>query len=210
MRRAADRRPHPRAPRIVGLTGSIAMGKSTAAAMLRGLGVPVFDSDAASRAATAPHGPAVAAVAARFAGLVADGVIDRAALAARVFADPAALKALEAIVHPFVHAARRKFMTAAALRRAPLVVFDIPLLFETRAQRTCDAVIVVTAPAFLQRLRARARPGMTPGRLVGVLARQTPDARKRRLADIAVPTGLGRAETLRRLKKFLRRFKNDP
>jgi dephospho-CoA kinase len=182
------------------------MGKSTAAALLRRLGLAVFDSDAAVRAATAPGGAAVAAVAKRFPGVVKDGVIDRAALSALVFAAPAELKALERIVHPHVHAARRRFMAGATRRRDAVVVFDIPLLFETAAEKKCDAVITVTAPGFLQRQRALARPGMTPARLKGVLAHQTPDARKRRLADAVIPSGLGRGETLRRLKKFLRRF----
>ncbi|MDX2143700.1 MAG: dephospho-CoA kinase [Rhodospirillaceae bacterium] len=201
------RRPRARAPRILGLTGSIAMGKSTAAQMLRRLGVPVFDSDAAARAVTAPGGAAVAHVAARFPGVMKNGHIDRPTLAAQVFGAPGELAALERIVHPHVHAARKTFMAQATRWREPVVVFDIPLLFETAAEKKCDVVIVVTAPAFLQRQRALARPGMTAERLRGVLARQVPDFQKRRRADVIIPSGLGRADTYRRLKKTLRRVR---
>jgi dephospho-CoA kinase len=201
--RRSRRRPRSAWPRIVGLTGSIAMGKSTAAAMLRRFGIPVFDSDAVARAVTAPGGAALPAIAAAFPGAVAHGVLDRQKLAAEVFADPARLAALERIVHPLVKAARTSFLQRAARRRCRRVVFDIPLLFETGAEAECDAVLVVAAPAFLQRQRVLARPGMSEARLQGVLGRQMPAALKARRADVVVPSGLGRALTLRRLKKAL-------
>jgi dephospho-CoA kinase len=200
----ARRRAHRLKPRIIALTGSIAMGKSTAAAMLRGLGVPVFDSDAAARRLTAPGGAAIAAVAAAFPGAVAGTTLNRAALADIVFRDPAALRALERILHPMIRRARGAWMAREMRRGRRLVVTDVPLLFETGAERGCHEVWVATAPAFLQRQRALARPGMTAVRLANVLARQVPDATKRRRADRVLPTGMGRRETLRRIKAGLR------
>src|SRR5215472_14406505 len=146
---------------IVGLTGSIGMGKSTAAAMLRDMGVPVYDADAAVHALQAPGGAALPAIEAAFPGVVKAGVLDRQALGARVFGNPAALRRLEAIVHPLVGQRQRAFLKRAARQRAPLVVLDIPLLFEGRGERRIDATLVVSAPAFLQRRRVLARPGMT-------------------------------------------------
>jgi dephospho-CoA kinase len=175
------------------------MGKSTTAAMLRRFRWPVFDADAAVHRLMAPGGAAVQQVAAEFPGVLAAGGIDRRRLGAKVFADPAALRRLEGIVHPLVAKARQRFLRQAASRRARVVVLDIPLLFETGAEAGFDAVIVVTAPPFLQRQRALARPGMTAARLAGILSRQVPDHRKRRLATLVVPTGLGRRESLRRL-----------
>lgn len=203
MPRGPRRRARGRVPYIVGLTGSIAMGKSTAAAMIRDLGIPVFDSDAASRALTARGGAAVAAVGARFPGVVINGAVDRQALGRIVFGQPLELAALEAIIHPLVRASRGRFMRAAAHRRVRMVVVDVPLLFETGGEAACDAVLVVSAPAFLQRQRALARPGMTGEKLAGVLKHQLPDPDKRRRADAVIPSGLGRAFTLRRLKKAL-------
>jgi dephospho-CoA kinase len=198
------RRAHTSWPRVIGLTGSIAMGKSTAAAMARQLGVRVFDSDAAARALTAKGAAALPAVARAFPGVVKHGVLDRKALAKVVFNAPRKLAKLESILHPLVKSARRSFLQAAVRARAKIVLFDIPLLFETGAEKECDLVLVVDAPTFLQRQRVLARPGVTAALLTSVLARQMPAAIKRRRADVVLPTGQGRAPTLRRLKKALK------
>ncbi|HZS83108.1 MAG TPA: dephospho-CoA kinase [Stellaceae bacterium] len=189
---------------VLGLTGSIGMGKSTAAAALRRLGVPVHDADASVHRLLGPGGAAVAAVAAAFPGTAGPAGIDRAALARRAFADPSALTRLEAILHPMVRAEEERFLRRAAARRQPLAVLDIPLLFESGGDRRCDAVLVVSAPPFLQRARVLARPGMTPERLAAILGRQMPDAEKRRRADFVVATGLGRNQSLRRLAEIVR------
>ncbi len=196
---------------VLGLTGSVGMGKSTVAAMLRRLGVPVHDSDAAVHRLLAPKGNAVAAVAAAFPGVRRrDDGVDRAALGARVFADAAALRRLERILHPLVRRSQQRFLARARARRLGLVVLDIPLLFETGGAARCDKVIVVSAPAFLQRVRVLARPGMTAARLDAILAKQMPDAQKRRRADYVVPSGLGRAVTFRRLARIVRELKAQP
>ncbi len=189
---------------ILGLTGSIGMGKSTAAEMFRTLRVPVYDSDAEVHRVLAPGGRAVKPVEAAFSGVASDGGIDRAALRERVFGNPAALARLEAIIHPMVSDARSRFLARCASRRVAVVVLDIPLLFETGNDWNCDATMVVTAPRFLQQARVLARPGMTPETLAGILARQMPDAEKRRRADFVVPSNLGRGVTLRRLKEIVR------
>ena len=185
---------------ILGLTGSIAMGKSTAAAAFRRLGVPVHDSDAEIHALLGPGGTAVAEVEAAFPGVVKNGAVDRPALGARVFGKPEALTRLERILHPLVATSRDTFLRKNTLRRRSVVVFDIPLLYEVGAENLCDAVVVVSAPKFLQRLRALRRPGMTSERLASILARQMPDDEKRQRADFVVPTGLGRAESLRHIR----------
>ena len=177
------------------------MGKSTVAALLKSLGIPVFDADAAVHRLMGAHGKATRAVAKRFPDAVGAKGVDRKILGAKVFGDARALADLEAIVHPLVQNERRHFLTHA---RRPVVALDIPLLFEGNAHHIYDAVVVVSAPAFLQRQRALARPAMTPERLAGILARQWPDARKRAAADAVIPSGLGKRETLRRLKQFLR------
>ncbi len=189
---------------ILGLTGSIGMGKSTAAEMFRALRVPVYDSDAEVHRLQAPGGGAVEPVEAAFPGVTSDGGIDRAALRERVFGNAAALARLEAIIHPMVSDARSRFLGLCASRRVALVVLDIPLLFETGNDRYCDATMVVTAPGFLQQARVLARPGMTPETLEGILARQMPDAEKRQRADFVVPSNRGRGVTLRRLKETVR------
>jgi len=189
---------------ILGLTGSIAMGKSTAAGMLRRLGIPVHDADAAVHELLGKGGSGVNPVDMAFPGVVRDGVVDRQALGAKVFAEPAALQILETLLHPLVSARTMRFLKQSAAAGNPLVVLDIPLLFETGADRRCDATIVVSAPALIQRQRVLKRPGMTAGKLAGVLARQTPDAEKRRLADFVVPSGLGLGVTLRALKRVVR------
>lgn len=189
---------------ILGLTGSIGMGKTTAANMLRRLGVPVHDADATVHRLLGRGGAAVPLVEAAFPGVVRDGAVDRAALGRRVFDDPEALRRLEAILHPLVRRAERRFLARSAAARVPIVVLDIPLLFETGAERRCDATIVVTAPRFVQRARVLRRPGMTAARLAAIEARQMPDAEKRRRADFIVRTGRDRRATLRALIRIVR------
>jgi dephospho-CoA kinase len=189
---------------VYGLTGSIGMGKTTAAKMLRRMGCAVCDSDAVVHQLFARGGAAVKPVEAAFPGVAANGAIDRAALGARVFGDPAALKRLEGLVHPLVQAAQRRFLRHAAARGCKTAVLDIPLLYETQAEKRVTAVLVVSAPAFLQRQRVLRRPGMTADKLRAVLARQMPDHQKRRRADAVIPSGLGKAVTWRALRRALR------
>ena len=189
---------------VLGLTGSIGMGKTTIAGMFRRIGVPVHDADAAVHRLLAKKGAAVAAVAEAFPGVVVKGAIDRQALGARVFGDPAALGRLERILHPLVRSSERRFLARQARRRAPLVVLDIPLLFETGGEKRCDAVVVVSAPRFLQAARVLRRPGMTRAKLAAILARQVPDEAKRRRADFVVLTGLSFARSLRAVKRIVK------
>ncbi|WP_174274896.1 dephospho-CoA kinase [Sphingomonas bacterium] len=172
---------------IVGLTGSIGMGKSTVAAMLRKLGVPVFDADAEVRRLQGPGGLLVAAIEALHPGTTNAGGVDRAALGQAVFGDAAALARLERLVHPAVARRRRVFLRRH--RSRPLIVLDIPLLFEKHGERGLDAVIVVSAAAWQQRRRVLARPGMTPAKYARIRRIQVADAIKRRGADFVVPTG---------------------
>jgi dephospho-CoA kinase len=196
---------------VVGLTGSIGMGKSTAAAMLRRLGVPLFDADEVVHRLLRPGGAAVARVEAMFPGSRSeDGGIDRMRLGRRVFGDREALGQLEGILHPMVAAAERRFLGQARARRAPIAVLDIPLLFESRGAARCDFVIVVSAPANLQRQRVMRRPGMTAARFAAILDQQMPDAEKRRRADFIVPTGLDRGYSLRRLRAILTQLRARP
>ena len=188
---------------IVGLTGSIGMGKSTAVAMLRRMGLPVHDADAAVHRLMAPGGRAVPAIAAAFPAAVKDGTVDRKRLGDLVFQDPAARRRLEAILHPLVRRATRAFLRREARLGAPLAVLDIPLLFETGGERLCDAVIVVSAPSAVQESRVLSRPGMTAEKLEGIRAAQVPDAEKRRRADFVVPTDRGKPETLRQLRRIV-------
>jgi dephospho-CoA kinase len=183
----------------IGLTGSIAMGKSTTAAMLRRFGWPVFDADAAVHRLMGAGGAAVPGIKVAFPHVVSAAGVDRQALGQAVFGNTAALRRLENIVHPMVAAARHRFLMQAGLHRVPAVVLDVPLLFEGGSHQTVDVVVVTSAPAFLQRQRAMARKGMTADRLKGILARQLPDHTKRRQAFVVVPTGLGKREALRRL-----------
>lgn len=194
---------------ILGLTGSIGMGKSTAAAMLRALGLPVHDADAAVHALLARGGKAVKAVEAAFPGVTQDGAVDRKALGARVFGNRAALKQLEAILHPLVREAERAFLNRCRHARHDVVVLDIPLLFETGGEKRCDGVIVVTAPQFLQSQRVLRRKGMSPARFQQILGQQMPDPEKRRRADWVVDTGLGRRPTLAALARIIRQLKSD-
>ena len=175
-----------------------------AAGMFRELRIPVHDSDAEVHCLLMPGGGAVEPVKQAFPGVAVDGGINRTALREQVFGDTAALTRLEAIIHPMVADARNQFLAQCASRRAALVVLDIPLLFETRNHRYCDSILVVSAPAFLQRARVLARPGMTAETLAVILARQMSDAEKRRRADFVVFSNLGRGVTLRRLKEIVR------
>ena len=177
----------------LGLTGSIGMGKSTVAAMFAAEGVPVFDADEVVHALEGPEGPLVGAIEAAFRGTTGPAGVDREALRKRVFGDPAALSRLEAIVHPAVAGAREAFLAQHAA--APLVLLDIPLLFETGGQARVDKVLVVSAPAEVQRARVLARPGMTRARFEAILARQMPDAKKRARADFVISTGGSLDET---------------
>lgn len=191
--------------RVLGLTGSIGMGKSVASRHLRALGVPVQDADAAVHRLFAPGGAAVEAVEAAFPGVTTPaGAIDRGRLGQRVFGNPALLRRLESIVHPLVRRDRDRFLAAARRRRLPLVALDVPLLFESGGWRGCDAVVVMSCPSFLQKQRVLRRPGMTPERLRAILAQQMPDAEKRRRADWVVPSGLGRRCTLVRLRAIVK------
>ncbi len=189
---------------VLGLTGSIAMGKTRTGKNLERLGVPVFDSDIVSRRITSTGGDVVAEVKESFPGAVRKGQVDRNRLAQLVFGDANELKRLETIIHPRVAAARRSWLRRMALARKPVVALDIPLLFETGSERFCDLVIVVSAPRFLQYQRVLRRPGMDGPRLADVLARQIPDYEKRRRADVVVRTGLGHRFSLLALSKALR------
>lgn len=176
-------------PFRLGLTGSIGMGKSTTAAIFREFGVPVHDADAAVHALYGEEG--VAPVEAAFPGVAVGGRIDRVLLGARVLGDDAAMKRLEAIVHPLVRAREAAFLRRAAEAGAPIAVLDIPLLFENETRDRVDAVVVVTAPETVQRARVLARPGMTEAKFAAILARQVPDSEKRRRADHVIDTGHG-------------------
>jgi len=189
--------------KILGLTGGIGMGKSTAAALLRQLGVLVYDADRAVHALLAPGGAAVKAVARAFPTAKAGKAISRPKLGTLVFGKPKALKRLEAILHPLVRQEERQFLRRMRARRARLVVLDIPLLYETGGETRCDAVAVVWAPAALQRDRVLRRRGMDQKRFRAILAQQMPDRAKRARADFAVPSGLGRAVTRRALARIV-------
>lgn len=193
--------------KVLCLTGSVGMGKSTAARMLRRLGIPVHDADAEVHRLLGAGGAAVMAVAAAFPGVKRGKAIDRATLGRLVFADPAALRRLEKILHPLVGQAERKFLARSRRERQALVVLDIPLLFETEGERRCDGVLVVSAPRAIQLARVMARPDMTKARLAAMEARQLPDAEKRRRADVVISTGLGKRHSLRALRQALTRFR---
>ncbi|GBQ09751.1 dephospho-CoA kinase [Komagataeibacter rhaeticus] len=189
--------------RVLGLTGGIGMGKSTTARLLRRAGVRIFDADAVVRALQAPHGAALPAIDRLVPGCVRGGVLDRVALRAAALADPAVMRGLEAIMHPLVRRARQRFLARARRDGCRWVVLDIPLLFETGAQRQCDRVAVVSAPAAIQRARVMRRGTMTSGQIDAVLARQMPDALRRRRADAVIRTGLSRHETVRQVRRLL-------
>jgi len=186
----------------IGLTGSIGMGKSTTAQMFRDEGVAVLDSDKIVH--DLYRGAAVAPIAAEFPGVTVDGVVDRTRLVARVLDDPTALKRLEQIVHPLVWAARDDFLKQREAQGDWLVVYDIPLLFETGADRSVDAVVVVSAPPDVQKERVLARPGMTEEKFAAILAKQVPDSRKRARADFVVHTDRGLDAAREEVREILR------
>ena len=193
---------------VLGLTGSIGMGKSTAAAFFAEAGVPVHDADAVVHRLS--EGEAVPAVEAAFPGTTHDGQVDRGRLGQRVLGDPAALKRLEAIVHPLVRRDEKRFLADAEAAGAAVVVLNIPLLFESGGDRRCDAVVVVSAPATMQRERVMSRPGMTEEKLARVLAQQMPDAEKRRRADFVVDSSQDFDSTRAQVRAILNKAKHLP
>jgi dephospho-CoA kinase len=188
---------------VLGLTGSIGMGKSEVAKMFRARNVPVFDADAAVARLYAQGGAGVQPVASAFPDAIKDGAVDRAALSRLVVGRPEALRRLEDIVHPLVRAAEEAFLAAERAAGAPLAVLEIPLLFEGRNGRRCDKVAVVSAPANVQRHRVLARPGMTEAKFDALLARQTPDEEKRRRADFVIDTSGTLAATEEQVQRII-------
>lgn len=193
--------------KVLGLTGGIGMGKSNAASALRRAGLPVFDADAAVHRLQARGGAAVRAIEAAFPGSVIDGAVDRASLRRAVLGDAAALKRLEAIVHPLVRQAERRFLARARRDGRRLVVLDVPLLLETGGERRVDHVVVVSAPGPVQRARVRRRGTMSAQQIEAVIGRQMPDREKRRRADTVVRTGLSRHHTLNQLRRLVRQLR---
>ncbi len=186
---------------IIGLTGSIGMGKSTVARMFSGFGVPVFDADSEVRRLQGPQGRALAAIEAEFPGTTHAGGLHRERLGAAVFGDHVALRRLEGILHPLVAEAQSAFLGAHRLKRA--VVLDVPLLFEKGGWRRCHLTVVVSAPLRVQRARVLARPFMTPAKFEAILKAQMPDREKRRLADVVIETGRGRRVTLDAVRRVV-------
>jgi dephospho-CoA kinase len=193
---------------VLGLTGSVAMGKSTTARFFAEEGVPVHDADSVVHRLY--EGDAVPLIEAAFPGTTAGGKIDRVKLGSRVMGDLAALRQLEAIVHPLVQDAEARFLTEAEAKGAPVVVLDIPLLFETGGNQRVDAVVVATAPPELQRARVLERPGMTPQRLEAMLARQMPDSEKRLRADFIVDTSRGFDDARAQVREILTKVATMP
>lgn len=190
--------------KVIGLTGGIGMGKSTAAAAFRRAHIPVFDADAAVHALQGRHGRALPAIEAAFPGTVAAGVLDRGALRVAVLGRPDALRRLEGIMHPLVRAMEAAFLARARARGARAAVLDIPLLLETGGEARVDLVVVVSAPRAVQIHRVRQRGRMDSAQIRAVIARQMPDRDKRRRADLVVSTGLSRHHALRILRRFIR------
>jgi len=193
--------------KVIGLTGGIGMGKSTAAGALRRAGLPVFDADRAVHRLQAPGGPAVPAIAALVPAAVRDGRIDRAALRAAVIADPDKMRRLERILHPMVREAQKRFLRRARARGCRWAVIDVPLLLEGNGWRLCDLVVVVSAPPAIQVRRVRRRRGMKEAEAAAIIARQMPDAEKRRRADVVIRTGLSRWHSLRQIRRMLSRLR---
>lgn len=191
-------------PMIIGLTGSIGMGKSETAKMFARLGVPVFDADAAVRGLQAPGGRALGPIEDAFPGVVKDGVLDRDALGRIVFSSPDAKKKLEAIMHPMVAEERIDFFNKAEEEGAKMVVLDIPLLFETGGDKACDKVVVVSAPPEIQRERVLARPGMTAEKFEQILKSQMPDDDKRARADYVVESNFGLDHAFKQVEVIVR------
>ena len=193
---------------ILGLTGSIGMGKSTTAKFFAEAGVPVYDADAAVHRLY--EGEATPAIEAAFPGTTVNGQVDREKLAKSVLGDAAAIKRLESIVHPMVYGARERFLAEAERSSAPVVVLDIPLLYETKGDARCDAVVVVSAPADMQRLRAFERPGMSEGKLTAIMANQVSDEEKRRRADFVLDTSQGFEHARAQVRDILSRVATMP
>ncbi len=191
-------------PMIIGLTGSIGMGKSETAKMFARLGVPVFDADATVRQLQAPGGRALGPVEAAFPGVVKDGALDRDALGKIVFGNPDAKKKLEAIMHPMVAEERIEFFNRAEDEGAKLVVLDVPLLYETGGDKACHKVVVVSAPPEIQRERVLARPGMTTEKFEQILKAQVPDDDKRARADYVVDTNFGLDHAFRQVETIVK------
>ncbi len=191
-------------PMIIGLTGSIGMGKSETAKMFARLGVPVFDADATVRQLQAPGGRALDPIEETFPGVVKDGALDRDALGRIVFGNPDAKKKLEAIMHPMVAEERIEFFNRAEAEGAKLVVLDVPLLYETGGDKACHKVVVVSAPAEIQRERVLARPGMTVEKFEQILRSQTPDDDKRARADYVVETNFGLDHAFRQVEAIIK------
>ena len=189
---------------ILGLTGSIGMGKSTIAGNFRRLGIPIYDADETVHDLLKPNGEAFLLIKEMFPEAVKKGVIDRDVIAAKVFGDEDSLCRIEEVLHPLVRRQERKFLGLCAREGRRQVVLDIPLLFETGSENRCDVVITVSAPAFVQEHRVLKRRGMTRERLASILARQMPDAEKRRRSDFVVLTGLGRDFSLLQIQNIVR------
>lgn len=194
--------------RIIGLTGSIGMGKSETAAMFKRLGIPVFDADAAVHDLYDTGGEAVGPVGARFPDAVADARIDRQKLAALVLDDRDAIGALEEIVHPLVRQREREFLDEACTAGCDMVVLDIPLLFESGGEDRVDAIIVVSAPAAIQRQRVMARPGMTAAKYDAIVLKQMPDREKRVRADYVVETGVSLEDAFAQVSRIVSQLRD--
>jgi dephospho-CoA kinase len=192
---------------ILGLTGSIGMGKSTTATMFREEGVPVHDSDEAVHRIYA--GPAAPLIEAAFPGTVVDGVVDRQLLAQRVLGKPEELRRLEGIIHPLVRKDADAFLDGARAKGEKLVLLDIPLLFETGGTDRVDRIVVVTAPPEIQRERVLRRPGMTEEKFAAILARQVPDEEKRRQADYVIDTSLGMEAARQRVREIVNELRGE-
>jgi dephospho-CoA kinase len=189
---------------VVGLTGSIGMGKSTASAMFRQLGVPVYDADVEVHKIFAKGGAAVPAISAAFPDAIVEGAVDRTVLSRLAVDDPSVFRTLEIIVHPIVRGIQDHLIRVMCLRRAPMLVLDIPLLFETGGEQRCDLALVVSAPGYLQAQRVLARADMTVEKFHAILARQTPDGEKRRLGDVVIPSNRGMAAEFRQIAGLVR------
>ena len=192
---------------VLGVTGSIAMGKSTVSTMLSHLNNPIHDADKTVHELMDMNGKAYYEIAKSFPAAVQVTGIDRAKIGREVFGNPKKLKELENILHPLVREARDKFIRQQNRYKSRLVILDVPLLYETGGDKDCDKVVVVSAPYFIQRQRALARQGMTQTKFNDILKRQLPDREKRRRADAVIPTGLGKAHTYRVLKRLIRDLK---
>ncbi|MBK20515.1 MAG: dephospho-CoA kinase [Rhodospirillaceae bacterium] len=189
---------------VIGLTGSIGMGKTTASNMLKGMGLPVCDSDSLVHQLLGKGGAAVSPVGKHFDNVVVDEAVDRAALGQKVFGNADALKQLENIIHPLVRAAQQRFIKTCRSQKRFAVVLDVPLLFEVETDKICDLTLVVSAPRFIQAQRVLSRPGMKEERFHATLKRQMSDREKRKRADFVVQTGLNKRETLNRLREIVK------